>query len=121
VPAPLSFLEPTGAGWPWAQRATLAIRLGRPAELRRIAEDMDRAGLDIEAGLLTNYALLLETSRASRPRVLAEVTRLLQAAAGHRRNAVSPRTSAAGARPESRRPRIPMPTLPAERRRRAGR
>ncbi len=72
---------------PWVHRAEVAIRLGRADELRGVAAEMLRAGQDIEAGLLDNYALLLERSRSSRERVLAEVTRLLRAATVHRRGA----------------------------------
>jgi hypothetical protein len=130
----------TNVGWPWVQRATLAIQQGRADELRRIALEMDRAGLDAEAGLLNNYALLLERSRASRRRVLTEVTRMLQAATAHRRTtpvaafeepshvaavattpAPPPATIHRASKDASTRPLIPMPTLPIEARRRAAR
>jgi hypothetical protein len=52
-----------------------------PAELRRIASEMQRAGRDSEAGLLCNYAVLLERSKLSNNRIMAEVTRMLQAGA----------------------------------------
>jgi hypothetical protein len=101
---------------------------------------MDRAGLDVEAGLLNNYALLLERSRTSRPRVLAEVTRMLQAATAHRRTAPvaalegpigaaavaatptpPPATIHRARKNAPTRPLIPMPTLPIDARRRAAR
>jgi hypothetical protein len=72
---------------PGMHRAALAITLGKPAELRRLAHDLQRAGQDTEAGLLGNYALLLERSSVSRERILAEVTRMLRAAAAERRSA----------------------------------
>jgi hypothetical protein len=127
-------------GLPWVQQAALAVHRGRADELRRIAVEMDRAGLDAEAGLLNNYALLLERSRASRPRVLTEVTRMLQAATAHRRTipaaaldepigaptmaatpAPPPATINRASQDASTRPLIPMPTLPIEARRRAAR
>lgn len=74
---------------PWVHRAEVAIRLGRAGDLRAIAAEMQRAGQDIEAGLLDNYALLLDRSRSSRERVLAEVTRMLRAATDHRRSATT--------------------------------
>jgi hypothetical protein len=72
---------------PAVHRAALAIRLGKPAALRRLARDLQRIGQDIEAGLLENYALLLERSNPDRDRLLAEVTRMLRAAAAERRSA----------------------------------
>jgi len=72
---------------PDMHRAALAITLGKPADLRGLAHDLQRAGQDAEAGLLENYALLLERSSVSRERVLAEVTRMLRAAAAERRSA----------------------------------
>jgi hypothetical protein len=72
---------------PAVQRAALAITLGKPNDLRRLARDLQRAGQDIEAGLLENYALLLERTHADRERLLAEVTRMLRAAAAERRSA----------------------------------
>jgi hypothetical protein len=73
---------PFGAGAsPWVNQAALAIHLGRPGELRRLAGEMERVGQDVEAGLLCNYALLLERSQVSRKLILAEVTRMLEAAA----------------------------------------
>jgi hypothetical protein len=127
-------------GVPWVHRAALAVQRGRADELRCIAREMEGAGLDVEAGLLNNYALLLERSRASRPRVLTEVTRMLQAATAHRRSTPSaapeapiaaPAAAATLARPMatidavskagSSRPLIPMPMLPIEARRRAAR
>jgi hypothetical protein len=72
---------------PAVHRAALAISLGKPAALRRLARDLQRIGQDIEAGLLQNYALLLERSNPDRNRLLAEVTRMLRAAAAERRNA----------------------------------
>lgn len=71
---------------PAVHRAALAIRLGKPAALRRLARDLQRIGQDIEAGLLENYALLLERSNPDRDRLLAEVTRMLRAAAAERRS-----------------------------------
>jgi hypothetical protein len=70
---------------PWVNQAALAIHLGRPGELRRLAGEMERAGQDVEAGLLRNYAVLLERSTMSRKLVLAEVTRMLEAAAAARK------------------------------------
>jgi hypothetical protein len=73
---------------PAVHRAALAITLGKPNDLRRLARDLQRAGQDIEAGLLDNYALLLERSEnPNRDRLLAEVTRMLRAAAAERRSA----------------------------------
>jgi hypothetical protein len=71
---------------PAVQRAALAITLGKPSDLRRLARDLQRAGQDIEAGLLENYALLLERTNVSRDRLLAEVTRMLRAAVAERRS-----------------------------------
>jgi hypothetical protein len=109
----------------------LAVHRGQSGELRRIAVEMDRAGLDTEAGLLNNYALLLERSHASRPRVLTEVTRMLQAAAAHRRTTPGTRldgprdapaaTPKPGAATPAPRPLIPMPVSSIEARRRAAR
>jgi hypothetical protein len=104
---------------PWVQRAALAIHLVRPAALRRIAEEMERADLAIEAGLLKNYALLLERSSSSRDRVLAEVTRMLQAATAHRRilpHASSRRGAASVHEPPPSRavsPQAAVPVLPS--------
>jgi hypothetical protein len=72
---------------PAVHRAALAINLGKPAALRRLARDLQRIGQDIEAGLLENYAVLLERSNPDRRRLLAEVTRMLRAAAAERRSA----------------------------------
>jgi hypothetical protein len=72
---------------PAVHRAALAISLGKPAALRRLARDLQRIGQDIEAGLLENYAVLLERSNPDRNRLLAEVTRMLRAAAAERRSA----------------------------------
>jgi hypothetical protein len=94
---------------PWVYRARLALRLGGPVELRRLAVEMAHAGLEAEAGLLENYALLLERSNTSRPRVLAEVARMLEAASVHRQ--ATPGTR--------RRPLVPMPIVPIEAQRRA--
>lgn len=69
---------------PTVHRATLAITLGKPAELRLVARDLQRAGQDAESGLLENYALLLERSSTCRSRVLAEVTRMLRSSAAER-------------------------------------
>jgi hypothetical protein len=82
----------------WMERADQAIALGRPWALRHIAGEMERAGREAEAGLLNNYALLLERSRGSRARVRAEVSRMLQAALGRRRSFPMPqrRRSLAG-------------------------
>jgi hypothetical protein len=118
------------------QRAAVAIQLGQPSDLRRIALEMELAGQDIEAGLLNNYALLLERSRNSRPRVLAEVTRMLQAALATRREAHRERPPSAvssepGAEPNAPRlagesvaspqaPLVPMPVLAVGEKRRAG-
>jgi hypothetical protein len=98
----------------WVQRAALAVHLGQPAALRRIAEEMEWVGREIEAGLLKNYALLLERSKVSRGRVLTEVTRMLQAATGHRRSALTAAggrstTGAAAAEPDRRMPDRPAP------------
>ena len=71
---------------PAVHRAALAITLGKPAALRRLARDLQRIGQDIEAGLLENYALLLERGNPDRNRLLAEVTRMLRAAAAERRS-----------------------------------
>ncbi len=65
----------------YVNQAALAVHLGMPAELRRIASEMQRAGRDSEAGLLCNYAVLLERSKLSNNRIMAEVTRMLQAGA----------------------------------------
>jgi hypothetical protein len=94
---------------PWVYRAQQALHLGGPAELRRLAAEMRRAELDSESGLLDNYALLLERSSASRARVVAEVVRMLEAAADHRD--AGPHTP--------QRPHVPMPAVPVESRRRA--
>jgi hypothetical protein len=72
---------------PAVHRAALAITLGKPAALRRLARDLERIGQDVEAGLLDNYAVLLERSNPDRNRLLAEVTRMLRAAAAERRSA----------------------------------
>jgi hypothetical protein len=72
---------------PAVHRAALAITLGKPAALRRLARDLERIGQDVEAGLLDNYAVLLERSNPDRNRLLAEVTRMLRAAAAGRRSA----------------------------------
>lgn len=72
---------------PAVHRATLAITLGKPAALRQLARDLQRIGQDVEAGLLENYALLLERTNPDRNRVLAEVTRMLRAAVAERRSA----------------------------------
>jgi hypothetical protein len=72
-----------------AHRAAMAVHHGRPSELRRIALEMHSEGQDSEAGLLNNYALLLERSSHSRARVLAEVTRMLHEASAERRTSAS--------------------------------
>jgi hypothetical protein len=77
-------------------QAARAIALGKTSELRQIADEMARDGWDSEAGLLRNYALLLERSTASRERVLAEVSRMLEAA-GRLRARAAPREKAAAA------------------------
>lgn len=93
----------------WVHRARLALRRGGADGLRRLGADMAHAGLEVEAGLLGNYALLLERSSSSRPRVLAEVARMLEAASVHR-----------GAAPAAaRKPLVPMPVVPVDGRRRA--
>jgi hypothetical protein len=81
-------------GEPWEAQAARAITWGRTSELRQIADEMARDGWDSEAGLLRNYALLLERSTASRERVLAEVSRMLEAA-GRLRARAAPREKAA--------------------------
>jgi hypothetical protein len=78
---------------PWDVRAARAVTLGRSEELVRIAGEMDRDGWDSEAGLLRNYALLLERSSASRERVLAEVSRMLEAAGRLRARATPPKNA----------------------------
>jgi hypothetical protein len=90
-------------------RAEQALERSGPAGLRRVAAEMSRAGLEVEAGLLDNYALLLERSSASHARVQHEVKRMLQAAAEERQAApkVAPR------------PVMPMPAAVVDRRRRA--
>lgn len=93
---------------PWVYRARQALRLGGPAELRRLAREMARAGWEAEAGLLDNYSLLLERSNTSRRRVLAEVARMLEAASVERE-------AAPGA---ARRPLVPMPVVAIEGQRR---
>jgi hypothetical protein len=60
-------------------RAAWAVTLGNTGELRCIASEMAGDGWDSEAGLLCNYALLLERTTASREQVLAEVSRMLEA------------------------------------------
>jgi len=104
---------------PWVHRAEIAVRLGRADELRGVAVEMQRAGQDIEAGLLENYALLLERSRSGRERILAEVTRMLRAATEHRRSAPPEPTAADHAEridstgaPPARAPFIPPPPVP---------
>jgi hypothetical protein len=72
---------------PAVHRAALAINLGKPAALRGLARDLQRIGQDIEAGLLENYAVLLERCNPDRNRLLAEVTRMLRAAAAERTRA----------------------------------
>ena len=64
-----------------APRAVLPVRLGR---LRELARELAQCGREAEAGLLDNYALLLERPSVNRTRVLAEVTRMLQAAEDER-------------------------------------
>lgn len=93
---------------PGVHRAAVAITLGRPAELRRLARDLQRAGQDTEAGLVENYALLLERVPVSRERVLTEVTRMLRAAAAERRSAR--RTAPAIAWPPTAVPRSSKPS-----------
>jgi hypothetical protein len=129
----------------WAHRAAMAVELGHPSELRRIAQQMALAGSESEAGLLNNYALLLERSRSSQARVLAEVTRMLQSASAERQTAVLERrermaegaapgapspVAVAGADPrgasdraraaQEQAPLVPMPVLPIGEKRRAG-
>jgi hypothetical protein len=77
----LEMSYPPGVGVPWLNQAALAIQLQNPGELRRIGRAMRAAGHDIEAGLLGNYALLLERSAGAKARILTEVTRLLEEAA----------------------------------------
>jgi hypothetical protein len=89
---------------PGMHRAALAITLGQPAALRRLALDLEQAGQEAEAGLLGNYALLLERSNASRERVMTEVARMLRAAVADRRSTHRPRRSASPA----------LPTVPAQ-------
>ncbi|HWO12459.1 MAG TPA: hypothetical protein VNN80_23340 [Polyangiaceae bacterium] len=72
--------HPAAPGLPWVERASVAIHLRQPGELRRIARELEAADYPVAAGLIDNYALLLERSRASLSRVLAEVRRLLVAA-----------------------------------------
>jgi hypothetical protein len=104
---------------PWIHRAEIAVRLGRADELRGIALEMQRAGQDIEAGLLENYALLLERSRSSRERILAEVTRMLRAATTHRQSAAPERAAVSHSAPidvtsapQARASFIPPPPVP---------
>ena len=68
----------------WAQRASRALQIGGPDGLRRLGHDLRHAGMHAEAGLLDNYAMLLEHSVMSRARVSAEVTRMLHAATADR-------------------------------------
>jgi hypothetical protein len=89
---------------PWNVRVAQAITLGSTGELRCIADEMARDGWDSEAGLLRNYALLMERSSASRERVLAEVGRMLEAAGRLRARPAPPKnkpgmTGAASADP----------------------
>jgi hypothetical protein len=94
----------------WVYRAQQVLRMGGPAELRQLAVEMANAGLEAEAGLLDNYALMLERSSNSRPRVVAEVARMLEAAASDRQ--ANPALA-------TRRPIVPMPIVPVEEQRRA--
>jgi hypothetical protein len=94
MPAWASLAASTDVAAHWLERADQAAHMGRPWALRRIAAEMERAGRDVEAGLLNNYALLLEHSKGSRARVRAEVTRMLQAAMGQRRSVPLPRRTA---------------------------
>lgn len=83
---------------PWLRRASVAIHLGQASELARIARELDAAGYPAAAGVLDNYALLLERSTA-KSRILVEVTRLLSIAL-----AEAPTTN-----PRARAPRRPFP------------
>jgi hypothetical protein len=125
-----------------AYRAAMAVHLGRPSELRRIAIEMRSEGKDSEAGLLNNYALLLERSSSSRARVVGEVMRMLQAASAERNSAAAESLVAQRARParggsetqpggppvaparegdaSDDVPLVPMPVLPIGEKRRAG-
>ena len=71
------------------QRAARAVHRGQPGQLRELARELAQHGREAEAGLLQNYALLLERPGVNRARVLAEVTRMLQAAEDER-NARAP-------------------------------
>lgn len=102
---------------PSVQRAALAARLGQPAELRRLALELASTGQEAEAGLLDNYALLLERSRVNRARVTAEVTRMLRAAAADRKSTRRPSRSA---RAEVSPPPSPPTPLPEGARERSG-
>jgi hypothetical protein len=96
-----SLPRPASVERSYVTQAALAIHLGMPAELRRIASEMQRAGRDSEAGLLCNYALLLERSKLSNNRIMAEVTRMLQAGAAACRGSrpqAAPPTSVASPR-----------------------
>lgn len=96
---------------PGVHRAALAISLGQPAELRRLALDLEQAGREAEAGLLGNYALLLERSNVSRERVMAEVARMLRAAVAERRSTQRTRRSASVALPPGAAPSVATPSV----------
>jgi len=85
----------------WLHRASVAIHLGQPSELARIARELDAGSYPAAAGVLANYVLLLRRPHASRSRILVEVTRLLSTAL-----ADAPTTSA---RPRARRDDAPLP------------
>lgn len=109
---------------PGARRSALAIGLGQPEELRRLALEFEQTNQEAEAGLLRNYALLLERTGANPQRVMTEVTRMLRAAATARKNTrqaplTAPTNPPATASAPRARPIIPLPTRTIGFRRRA--
>jgi hypothetical protein len=75
----------------WLRRAGVAVHLGQQSELASIGGELEVAGYPAAAGVLGNYALLLERSSASRSRILVEVTRLLSAALAEPPTSTRPR------------------------------
>lgn len=122
------------AAAPWPRRVTSAVHEARAAELRRVAAKLLAADRELEAGLLSNYALLLERSPASHARVVTEAERMLRAAAAFRGEPeapalrVAPEPPAAAlpgtfrvagpGRSPARTPLVPMP-MPGKQRRAA--